>query len=157
MSDLTFSAAAIGGFNHYTGADRNCCQTLLLYMIINLHPDAPPAVGTADAEFEPPPPPPPPPRLNPELSEVFPLTAGAGQNIATYASHTARNFFLVLISIFPVHSASFFSKSSPYLSTALALIANAVSRVGPTQNKIGRPAHSQKRVKQVPVVSTNQT
>ena len=41
---------------------------------------------------------------NPELANVLPLKPGAGQNIATHASSTVRNFFLVLIRTFSVHS-----------------------------------------------------
>ena len=41
---------------------------------------------------------------SPELTNVLPLKPGGGQNIAKLASPTARNFFLVLISILPVHS-----------------------------------------------------
>ena len=42
------------------------------------------------------------------LTSVLPLKPGVGQNIATRALSTAMNFFLVLISTFPVHSPSFF-------------------------------------------------
>ena len=84
---------------------------------------------------------------NSELTNVLPLKPGVGQNIATQASPTARNFFLVLISTF--HLSSFFlSKSSPYFLTSLVLT-DAVSRVGPP-NKIGHPAHGHKRFKKVP-------
>ena len=37
---------------------------------------------------------------NPELTNVFPLKRGAGQNIAVDASPTARNVFSVIISTF---------------------------------------------------------
>ena len=37
---------------------------------------------------------------NPELTNVFPLKRGAGQNIAVDASPTARNVFFVIISTF---------------------------------------------------------
>ena len=40
--------------------------------------------------------------LQPELTFVLPFKAWIGQNIATYASPTARNFFLVQIATFPV-------------------------------------------------------
>ena len=65
---------------------------------------------------------------NPELTNALPLKPGVGPNIAVYA----RNVFLVLISTFPAHSPTFFSRSSPYLLIALVL-ANAVSRVGPAE------------------------
>ena len=41
---------------------------------------------------------------NPELTNVLPLKLGIAQNIATHASPTARNVFLVLISTFSVRS-----------------------------------------------------
>ena len=46
---------------------------------------------------------------NSELTNVLPLKPALGQNIAIYASSTARNFFLVLISTFLVQAPSFFS------------------------------------------------
>ena len=54
---------------------------------------------------------------------------------------------------FPVHSPSFMHKRycSPYDLIVLVLT-NTVSRVG-LRNRTGRPAHSHKRVKQVPVVT----
>ena len=45
---------------------------------------------------------------NPELINVLLLGFGIGQNIAKLASPTAKNFFRVLISNFPVHSPYFF-------------------------------------------------
>ena len=98
-----------------------------------------PQWGTADAEIK---------VLsveNPGLTNVLPLKLGVGQNIAMHASPTARNYFLVLISTFPVHSPSF--SSEPYFLTALVL----------AWNKIGHPAHSHKRFKLVPVVSAYRT
>ena len=50
---------------------------------------------------------------NPEVTSVLPLKPGEGQNIARYASPTARSSFLVLISTFPVHSPLFFSNPFP--------------------------------------------
>ena len=50
---------------------------------------------------------------NPEMTDVLPLNPGVGQNIATHASLIARNFFLVLISTFLVHSPSFFPNPVP--------------------------------------------
>ena len=44
---------------------------------------------------------------NPELTIFRPFKLAIDQNIATCASPTARNFFLVLISILLVHSPSF--------------------------------------------------
>ena len=69
---------------------------------------------------------------NPELTNcVLLLKSGVSQNdIATHASPGAMNFFLVLISTFPVHSPAFFSKFSLYFLTALVL-ANVFSCVGP--------------------------
>ena len=52
---------------------------------------------------------------NPELTDDVPLKPGIGQNITTHALPTARNFFPVLISAFPVHSLSFYFRSSPCL------------------------------------------
>jgi len=40
---------------------------------------------------------------NPELTNIFPLKPGVGQNIATQALPTARNFFTVLIFTFLIH------------------------------------------------------
>ena len=45
---------------------------------------------------------------NSELRTALPLKPGVGENIAIRASCTARNFVFSLISIFPVHSSSFF-------------------------------------------------
>ena len=51
---------------------------------------------------------------NSEVTSVIPLKPGTGQNIAgKHPSLTARNFFLVLISTFPVHSPSFFRHPLP--------------------------------------------
>ena len=50
---------------------------------------------------------------NPELTDVLPaLKPGVGRNIATHASPQAKNFLLVLIFTFLVHSLSF--SASPY-------------------------------------------
>ena len=49
---------------------------------------------------------------NPKLTDVLPKPE-AGQNIATHASPTARNLFLVIISTFPVHSPSLILSSKP--------------------------------------------
>ena len=49
-----------------------------------------------------------PPFENLELTNVLPLKSGVGQERERCVSPTARNFFLVLISTFPVHSPSFF-------------------------------------------------
>ena len=59
-----------------------------------------PEVGTADADIKVP------SVENAEMTDVQPLRRGVGQNIATRALPTARNFFLVLISAFPAHSPS---------------------------------------------------
>ena len=58
------------------------------------------------------------------------LKPGVGQNIAMHALPTARNFLLLLISTFPVHSPSIFFRSSPYFLAALVL-ANTVCCVVP--------------------------
>ena len=42
--------------------------------------------------------------LRTQSLKVLPLKPGVSQNIVMYASHSARNFFLELISSFPVHS-----------------------------------------------------
>ena len=97
--------------------------------------------GTADAEIKAP------SVENPGLTNVLPRKPGVGQNIATHASTTARNFFLVQIFTYPTHSPSFISKSSPSCCTIIVI---ADSRVG-LQNKTGHPAHNYKRFKQVPV------
>ena len=39
---------------------------------------------------------------NTELANGFSLKPGVGQNLATYASLTAKSFFLVRISTFPI-------------------------------------------------------
>ena len=63
---------------------------------------------------------------NPELSKTKVLPNL--DNMVLHALPTARRFFLVLASTFPVCSASFFSKSSALILTALVL--NAVFCVG---------------------------
>ena len=73
---------------------------------------------------------------NPELTNVLHLKPGVGQNIATHASPTTMNLFLVLISTSRSIRLNFF-KPSALFSTALAL-ANAVSRAGP-RNQMGHP------------------
>ena len=92
------------------------------------------------------------------LTSVLPLKPGVGQNIATRALSTAMNFFLVLISTFPVHSPSyifFLFKFSPlffslfffppfFFHTAFVL-ADAGTCVGSPE---GRPGMSD-----VPVLS----
>ena len=60
-----------------------------------------PQEGTADAESKIP------FVENPELTNCLPLMTGVGQNIATRALPAARNFFLFLISTFPVYLAVF--------------------------------------------------
>ena len=69
------------------------------------------------------------PRWDTECKNIL-LKPRVGQNVATQASPTARNFFLALISTFLVHSPFFLSKSSPY-------------HVG-TWNKMGHPDYSHK-------------
>ena len=91
---------------------------------------------------------------NPELTNIHHLEPGVGQNIATRASPTATNFFLVLISTFPVRSPSCFSSESSHsVLTALVLV-NAVFRRLVPRNKTGHPGQSHKQFKQVPSVST---
>ena len=58
---------------------------------------------------------------NPELTNVLPLKSGEGQYVALHALPTARNYFLVLISTFLVHSPSFLSLQILYFLTALVL------------------------------------
>ena len=43
---------------------------------------------------------------NPELTNIFPLKRGAGQNIAVDVFHTARNVFFFIISTFTGFSIS---------------------------------------------------
>ena len=103
-------------------------------------------MGTVDAEIKVP------SIKNPELTNVFPVKLGVGQNIAMHVLPSTRNIFLAPVSTFLVHSPSFiFSKSSPYFLTILVL-ANAVY-LG-LLNKIGHHAHNHKQYQQVPVVST---
>ena len=66
--------------------------------------------GTADAEYKAP------SVENPELTKfnVLPLKPVVGQNIATHASPTARNIFVVFFTA-PAHSPSFSSRSSASL------------------------------------------
>ena len=49
----------------------------------------------------------------PSLTNVLPLKPAGGQNIATHASPTAKNFSLVLISAFLVHLPLFFPNCLP--------------------------------------------
>ena len=65
------------------------------------------ALGTADAEINV-------PSFETRVDKCSPLTPGVGQNIAMHASPAARNFFLALISTFPVHSPSYFSLLNPF-------------------------------------------
>ena len=51
-----------------------------------------------------------------QSSKILSIKSGVGQNISMHASPTARDFFLELISAFPVHSRSFFSL--PFSSTS---------------------------------------
>ena len=69
---------------------------LTLFYVLNCLKS--PAVGYWDTEIKVP------SVENPELTNVLPLRPGVGQSIATHASPAAMNFFLVLISTFPVHS-----------------------------------------------------
>ena len=57
--------------------------------------------GSADAEIKVP------SVKKPELTNVLPFKPGVGQNIASYVSPTANNFFRVQTSAFPVHFVSF--------------------------------------------------
>ena len=53
----------------------------------------------------------------------FSLLPGVGQNVATHAWPTAKNFFLVRVSAFPVHSLLFFPNPLPTLLSALTHVA----------------------------------
>ena len=44
---------------------------------------------------------------NPELTNVLPIKRGLGRNISLHVLPTLRNFFVGLISMFPVHSSFF--------------------------------------------------
>ena len=123
-----------------------------LYTAISKHNEGQlvnnPQWGTADAEIK---------VLllrNPELTNILHLEPGAGQNIATHALPTATNFFLVLVSTFPVHSPSCFSSESSHSVLTALVLANAVFRRLVLRNKIGHPGQGHKQFKQVPSVST---
>ena len=89
----------------------------LLQLCQNLHHTPPlPQWGTVDTEIKVP------YVENPELTNALPLKSGEGQYVALHALPTARNYFLVLISTFPVHSPSFFLLLQIlYILTALVL------------------------------------
>ena len=54
--------------------------------------------------------------LRTQSPKVLPLKLGAGQNIALYASPTARDFFLESIYTLLVHSLAFFPEPLPSFS-----------------------------------------
>ena len=54
--------------------------------------------------------------LKTQCSNVFLLKPGVDQNTALRDSHSASDFFLDLVSTFPVHSPSFFPKHPPSFS-----------------------------------------
>ena len=90
----------------------------LLQLCQNLHhtPHHLPQWGTVDTEIKVP------YVENPELTNALPLKSGEGQYVALHALPTARNYFLVLISTFLVHSPSFFLLLQIlYFLTALVL------------------------------------
>ena len=68
----------------------------------------------------------------------MPLKSGVGHNIATYASPTARDFFLELISTFLGHSSALTPPPPEFFFYMLA-VANTGSCVG-LQNKTGHSA-----------------
>ena len=78
-----------------------------------------PAVGIADAEISTPS-----VEENPELKGT-PFKAWIGQTKAKCTSHAARDFFLKLVSILPVHSPVFFPK--PLRSFPVLAVANTGS------------------------------
>ena len=80
----------------------------------------------------------------PELTNIFGLKPGVGQNIATHASPTATDFFLVLISTFPVHPPSCFSSESSHSVLTALVLANAVFRRLVPRNKTGHPGQGHK-------------
>ena len=82
---------------------------------------------------------------NSELTNVLPLKPGAGQNITTHASPTARNFFLVLISTFQPFPTPFF-----FFLRIFTLLFNFVGLPVWAPNKIDHPARGHKRFKKVP-------
>ena len=90
--------------------------------------------------------------LRTQRSKVLPLSPGVGQNIAMHASPAARGFFLELMSIFLVHSPSFFFFQNLSQVFPLLPVANAASCVG-RQNKIGLPTRYRRRLMQVSVLS----
>ena len=67
---------------------------------------------------------------NTELSKLFPLMPCTGQNIATDASPTTKNFFVSNVS-FP--GSFIFQIRSPYFLLALFMV-NTGSRIGPKGN-----------------------
>ena len=85
------------------------------------------------------------------VSKGFPLKPGVYQNIVIQATPAARDFFLELISILPVHSPAFFPNHSRFFFLVL-VVANSGSRVG-LQNKIVHPARRYRELMQVPVLS----
>ena len=87
-------------------------------------------------------------RLRTQSLKVLPLKPGVGQYIATHATLTARDCWL--ISSLPVHSPAFLLK--PLLSFSVLAVANADLCVGP-QNEIGHPAYRYGQLMQVPVIS----
>ena len=94
-----------------------------------------------------------------QSSKIFPLRLAIGQNIATHASLTAKDFSFELISSFPVHSPPFFSKPLPsfffffsssfFFSPLLAVDVADVSQ----QNEIGHLACCHRQLMRVPVLS----
>ena len=79
----------------------------------------------------------------------MPLKSGVGHNIATYASPTARDFFLELISTFLVHSSA---SPRPKVFFYMLAVANTGSCVG-LQNKIDNFDRRSGWFTQVPVLS----
>ena len=78
------------------------------------------------------------------------LKPRVGQTIVmAYASPTAKDFILELISTFPVHSPSFFLQTSPELAVAYARFCIGL------KNEKGQPARCHGRLMQVPVLSAH--
>ena len=62
-----------------------------------------------------------------QWGNVLNLKSGVDQNIAPHASAPARNFLLIIVDLFPVHSSSFFQTPSLlFLTGAILLTARGI-------------------------------
>ena len=91
--------------------------------------------------------------LRTQSLKVLPLKPGVGKCIATYATLTARDFFLPnFYPSGPFTGIFFFSPQNLYQDFPVLAVANTSSCVDP-QNKIGHPAYRYRQLVQVPVLS----